>query len=45
VRAGDHLWLSVRALEGEVEVQRFPSNGTLELEVPGPEFDRVHWKV
>jgi alpha-amylase/alpha-mannosidase (GH57 family) len=45
VRAGDHLWLSVRALAGEVEVQRFPSNGTLELEVPGPEFERVHWKV
>ena len=45
VRAGDHLWLSVRALAGEVEMQRFPSNGTLELEVPGQEFDRVHWKV
>ncbi len=45
VRAGDHLWLSVKALAGEVEVQRLPSSGTLELEVPGPEFDRVHWKV
>jgi alpha-amylase/alpha-mannosidase (GH57 family) len=45
VRAGDHLWLSVRALAGDVEVQRFPSNGTLELEVPGLDFDRVHWKV
>ncbi len=45
VQAGDHLWLSVRALAGEVEVQRFPSNGTLELEVPGPAFERVHWKV
>ncbi|MHB8421052.1 MAG: glycoside hydrolase family 57 protein [Myxococcales bacterium] len=45
VRAGDHLWLSVRALAGEVLVQRFPANGTLELEVPGADFERVHWKV
>jgi alpha-amylase/alpha-mannosidase (GH57 family) len=45
VRAGDHLWLSVRTLAGEIEVQRFPSNGSLDLEVPGPEFERVHWKV
>ncbi|HUB05796.1 MAG TPA: glycoside hydrolase family 57 protein [Myxococcales bacterium] len=45
VRAGDHLWLSVHALAGEVEVQRFPANGALELEVPGPDFERVHWKV
>ncbi len=45
VRAGDHLWLTVRALAGEVEVQRFPANGALELEVPGPDFERIHWKV
>ncbi len=45
VGAGEKLWLAVRLLSGEVEVQRFPANGLLELEVPTRDFERIHWKV
>jgi hypothetical protein len=26
-------------------VQRLPASGMVALVVPGPEFERVHWKV
>ena len=45
LRAGDRLRLSVRVFVGEAEVQRFPSGGGMEIDVPGPEFERIHWRV
>jgi hypothetical protein len=35
----------VKVLRDAVEVQRLPASGMVALVVPGPEFERVHWKV
>ncbi|MHB1843888.1 MAG: glycoside hydrolase family 57 protein [Deltaproteobacteria bacterium] len=45
VGAGEKLWLAVQLLSGEVVVQRFPASGSLEIDVPTRDFERIHWKV
>ncbi len=44
-RAGDTLHLQVRAFDGAIEVQRLPAGGAIATEVPGPDFEGVHWRV
>ena len=45
LKAGDRLELVVKVLRDAIEVQRLPASGVVALVVPGPEFERVHWKV
>ena len=45
LRAGDEAALSVTVMRGEVEVERLPRSGFLPLAVPGPDFERIHWRV
>ena len=45
LKAGDRLELVAKVLRDSVEVQRLPASGMVALVVPGPEFERIHWKV
>ncbi len=45
VRAGDPLALAVEVMRGEVLLERLPSSGYLPTAVPGPDFERLHWRV
>ncbi len=45
LRQGDEAALAVVILRGEVEVERLPRSGFLGFTVPGPDFERVHWRV
>ncbi len=42
---GDEAALAVVVLRGEVEVERLPRSGFLSFTVPGPDFERIHWRV
>ena len=42
---GDRLGMLVRSLRDEVEVDRLPRYGELELQVPDKSFERAHWHV
>ena len=45
IQPGDELVMSVEALREGEEVERLPRSGYLPLSVPGPDFDRIHWRV
>ncbi len=45
VSRGMALAVAVRALRGEVEVERLPRAGHVAFAVPDEEFERVHWRV
>jgi hypothetical protein len=45
LREGDEAALAVVVLRGEVEVERLPRSGFLAFTVPGPDFERIHWRV
>jgi hypothetical protein len=45
LEAGQRVRLSVRVLRDEVELDRLPRYGDLELVVPDVAFDRAHWQV
>ena len=45
LREGDEAALAVVLLRGEVEVERLPRSGFLAFTVPGPDFERIHWRV
>jgi hypothetical protein len=44
-RPGDELVMAVEALAGGEPVERIPRSGYLPLTVPGPDFERIHWRV
>ena len=37
--------ISVRVLVDEVEVDRYPRNGAIRVDVPSADFERVNWWV
>jgi alpha-amylase/alpha-mannosidase (GH57 family) len=37
--------IAVHVLRGEIEVERVPSYGYVTFEVPGPDFEGIHWRV
>ena len=43
--AGDELAISVEVGRGAVELERLPRSGYLSITVPGPDFERIHWRV
>jgi len=45
LQPGDELAMSVEVGRGPVELERLPRSGYLSLAVPGPDFERVHWRV
>ena len=45
VRPGDELVMAVEALAGGEPVERIPRSGYLPFTVPGPDFERIHWRV
>ncbi|HEU4384149.1 MAG TPA: glycoside hydrolase family 57 protein [Anaeromyxobacteraceae bacterium] len=45
LRQGDEVALAVQVMRGEVEVERLPRSGFLAFTVPGPDFERIHWRV
>ncbi|HQR30735.1 MAG TPA: hypothetical protein PLL32_10015, partial [Anaeromyxobacteraceae bacterium] len=45
VHPGDELVMAVEALAGGETVERIPRSGYLPLAVPGPDFERIHWRV
>ncbi|HYQ82046.1 MAG TPA: glycoside hydrolase family 57 protein [Anaeromyxobacteraceae bacterium] len=45
LREGNEVALAVVVLRGEVEVERLPRSGFLTFTVPGPDFERIHWRV
>ena len=45
LREGDEAALAVAVLRGDVEVERLPRSGFLAFIVPGPDFERIHWRV
>jgi hypothetical protein len=45
VAPGDRLGMLVRLMRDEVEVDRLPRYGELELQVPDKSFERANWRV
>jgi hypothetical protein len=45
IQAGDEAVLAVEALRGGEDLERIPRSGYLPLSVPGPDFERIHWRV
>jgi alpha-amylase/alpha-mannosidase (GH57 family) len=45
LRDGDEIALAVEVTRGAVELERLPRSGYLSVVVPGPDFERVHWRV
>jgi alpha-amylase/alpha-mannosidase (GH57 family) len=45
LRAGAKLALAVHAVRADVEVERLPRLGYLNLVVPGEDFEQAHWQV
>jgi alpha-amylase/alpha-mannosidase (GH57 family) len=45
LQPGDEAVLAVEALRGADELERIPRSGYLPLSVPGPDFERIHWRV
>jgi alpha-amylase/alpha-mannosidase (GH57 family) len=45
LRAGDEIAIAVEVTRGPVELERLPRSGYLTVVVPGPDFERVHWRV
>lgn len=45
LREGDEAALAAVVLRDEVDVERLPRSGFLAFTVPGPDFERVHWRV
>jgi alpha-amylase/alpha-mannosidase (GH57 family) len=43
--AGDRVAIAVRVLRAGVELERLPRTGALRFTVPGPDFERRHWRV
>jgi hypothetical protein len=43
--AGDQVALAVHVLRSQVEVERLPRYGFVNLIVPDRDFDGVHWRV
>jgi alpha-amylase/alpha-mannosidase (GH57 family) len=42
---GDRVAIAVRALRGDVELERLPRFGYLAFTVPDEDFERIHWRV
>jgi len=42
---GDALAFSVDVGKGALELERLPRSGYLSVVVPGPDFERIHWRV
>lgn len=45
LRDGDELAMAVEAGTDPAAMERLPRSGYLSVVVPGPDFDRVHWRV
>ncbi|MFO0582166.1 MAG: glycoside hydrolase family 57 protein [Anaeromyxobacter sp.] len=45
LKPGSRFALAVHALRGEVEVERLPRFGYVNLVVPDADFERLHWRV
>jgi alpha-amylase/alpha-mannosidase (GH57 family) len=45
LQGGARIGLALMLKRGEVVVERIPGGSYLELTVPGPDFERIHWKV
>ena len=42
---GDEVAIAVEVGKGAVEMERMPRSGYLTVVVPGPDFERIHWRV
>jgi hypothetical protein len=45
LKPGDKAGMLVRLVRDDMEVDRLPRYGELELTVPDPSFERAHWHV
>lgn len=45
LQAGSHLDFTVRVLVAQTEIDRYPRNGTVRVDVPTPDFERLNWWV
>ncbi|HVP69436.1 MAG TPA: glycoside hydrolase family 57 protein [Anaeromyxobacteraceae bacterium] len=42
---GEALAIAVDVGRGALEIERLPRTGYLSIAVPGPDFERIHWRV
>jgi len=42
---GDPIKFYIEVVDGDRSLDRAPREGVLELSVPGPDFERIHWQV